>query len=91
MGGNRRTKLNISSVVISTDCTLKVLHVQDNHLTAQAASSIADIIIVCLEGLGIDRNKLREDGTDMLSKNIMKTRTLTWLNVATQTEGSFGN
>ena len=50
LGGNRITKLNdISNAIISTDCTLKMLHMQDNHRTAQAASSIADMT-VCLEG-----------------------------------------
>jgi len=71
---------DISTAVINTN-TVKVLHMENNDLTAQEASAISDMM-TCLEELDITNNKLGDDGTIIMSEQITITNTLRVLRIS---------
>ena len=79
---------DISTAVINTS-TVKVLDMQDNGLTAQEAVAISDVII-CLEELYINKNKLGDHGAELLSEGITNTETLRELDISNNNIGPSG-
>ena len=71
---------DISTAVINTS-TVKVLGMRGNDLTAQEAVTISDMMI-CLEELSIDNNKLGDHGAKLLSEGITNTETLRKLDIS---------
>ena len=70
-------------------CTVKVLYMYNNGLTAQEAVAISDMII-CLEKLDISDNKLGDHGAELLSVGITNTKTLRVLNISNNNIGPSG-
>ena len=98
---NKITNLRDISRVI-TSSKLKVLHLDDNGITAQEAVAISDMMI-CLEELYISSklcnrklninhndNKLGDSGAELLSKGITNTKTLRVLHITDNNIGPSG-
>ena len=79
---------DISTAVISTSA-VKVLDMRNNGLTAQEAVAISDMMI-CLEELDINYNKLGDYGAELLSVGIRDSKTLRILNIEGNNIGSSG-
>ena len=89
--GNNITNVSvrdISTAVINTS-TVKVLDIGNNDLTAQEAVAISDMMI-CLEELGICRNKLGDHGAELLSEGIRDTKILRELWISDNNIGPLG-
>ena len=81
---------NITNVRdISTTSTIKVLYMRFNDLTAQEAVAISDMMI-CLEKLDINDNKLGDHGAGLLSVGITNTKTLRVLDISNNNIGPSG-
>ena len=79
---------DISTAVINTS-TVKVLDMDGNGLTAQEAVAISDMMI-CLEELGISRNKLGDHGAELLSEGITSSKILRILYISNNNIGPSG-
>ena len=77
---NNITNVRDISTAVVTTSTVKVLHMS-NGLTAQDAVAIYDMMI-CLEELYINDNKLGDHGAELLSEGITNTKTLRVLNIS---------
>ena len=78
---------DISTAVIDTS-TVKVLHINEG-LTAQEAVAISSMM-VCLEELYIHRNKLGDNGAELLLEGIKNTKTLRVLDISCNKIGPSG-
>ena len=72
---NNITNVRDISTAVVTTSTVKVLNMMSNGLTAQEAVAISDMMI-CLEELYINGNKLGDHGAELLSEGITNTKTL---------------
>ena len=71
---------DIASAVAATGC-LKVLHIRQNSISAQATETISDMIVTCLEVLDLFGNEIGDHGAAILSDAISKTKTLQALDI----------
>ena len=71
---------DIASAVMPTGC-LKVLHIRQNNISAQATEAISDMIVASLEELDLFGNEISDHGAAMLSDAISKTKTLQILDI----------
>ena len=75
LSDNNITNLRSISAAVSATCTVKVLHIWHNSITVQGAVAISELIVY-LEELNIDDNKLSDSGAEFLSEGIKSTNTL---------------
>ena len=87
-GNNITTVKDISTAVINTSA-VKMLHMWYNDFAAQEAVAISDMMI-CLEELNINDNKLGDHGAELLSEGIKNTKTLRILHIEDNNIGSSG-
>ena len=69
--------------------TQSKLYMMSNHLTAQDAAAILDMMI-CLEELHISGNRLGDHGAELLSEGITNTKILRVLNISSNNIGPSG-
>ena len=99
---NNITDVRDISTAVITSCTLKVLSLNDNGITAEKAKVISDMMI-CLEELYISSkrlynrlnlnystNNLSDPGAELLSKGITNSKTLRVLHIADNNIGPSG-
>ena len=86
---NNITNVRDISTAVVTTSTVKVLNMSSNGLTAQEAVAISDMMI-CLEKLDIDNNKLGDHGAELLSDGITNTKTLRVLYISDNNFGPSG-
>ena len=86
---NNITNVRYISTAVVTTSTVKVLSMRSNDLTAQEAGAISDMMI-CLEELYINDNKLGDHGAELLSEGITNTKTLRVLNISRNNIGPSG-
>ena len=86
---NNITNVRDISTAVVTASTIKVLNMNRNDLTAQEAVAISDMMI-CLEELYINRNKLGDHGAELLSEGITNTKTLRVLHINDNNIGPSG-
>ena len=80
LGNNYITSIeNIAIRIISTN-SVKILHLNNNELTAQEAPAISEMM-TSLEELNVDNNKFGDDGAVILALGIAKTVTLKKLDI----------
>ena len=86
---NNITNMRDISTAVVTTSTVKMLNMMSNDLTAQEAVAISDMMI-CLEELDINDNKLGDHGAELLSEGIANTKTLRVLSISYNNIGPSG-
>ena len=81
--------MKVISTAVITTTTVRMLVMNDNGITAQEWTTIADMI-PCLEELHINDNKLGDHGAGLLSQAIMNTNTLQVLAICNNSIGPIG-
>jgi len=89
LGCNNITNVKDISNAVITGSTVKVLDMGCNDITAQEAVAISDMMI-CLEELDIEGNKLGDHGAELLSEQIANTKTLRVLSIGGNNIGPSG-
>ena len=86
---NNITNVRIISTAVINSCTIKVLKMSGNGISAQEAVAISDVMM-CLEELKIYRIKLGDYGAKLLSDGMANTKTLKKLDIGDNNIGPLG-
>ena len=89
LNGNNITNVRDISAAVVNASTVKVLYMSRNGLIAQEAAAISDMMI-CLEELDVNDNKLGDHGAELLSEGIANTKTLRELHINNNNIGPSG-